>query len=676
MAKQQPIHRLLAGIPNPFLQDRVDSPWQETFQDVPEINRTAFQSCRNSIQAVYQSSQSRGLILHGEPGTGKTHLLQRLRYFTQKEPRTWFIYIPPFSSPGRFWRHLLERFFYDICQRSKEPEVPKGSNLEETFLEEGPGQGPLSQIEEALTRHLMARPLDSTQELAQWWAKICKQDAPGEALFRRLQPTFDRLTVKNKLDPDVMKVIRHYLTWNNRAVAYAYLLGRDLPDEDLATLGVKQSLDDEERAKQAVLTFCRLAGEHFTIILAFDQIEGLQLNPEDFEGLRTYAKFVVDLLSECNNLLILTAMQTYFLSTLDTALRLHASYRDRIAQDESVLTLLTKESARRLVEMRLKTQKEMEDLQRGTKNRSGLWPFRSEEIDKLIPVGGLSARMLIRWARSRFEEIEAPPRPPEDVISNLWDVISSLWSELFEKQLQKPDLRLDEGVYEDGLLRLLQTKSPRGYGVKRGTDKDVQILLEGGKEKIAISVSNSENMTSVARHLGRLQLLASTGKVSRLIFMRDARLPISVTAKIAQERLRELTRRGMQVIRPSAEAYAALNVLRELWNKAAENDLTIGDSAISMGELKKWLTEKTPAPLQELIDACQEIAISSPEALADKLIEILTGQWVISLEEAAQKIALPEKELARLVIEKSEVGGILAGPPPVLFLHPEAISRP
>ena len=204
MVKRDSLQIALAEIPNPFLSDRVDSPWQEAFQDVPEINRTAFQIIQKSIEGVTLGNQSRGLILHGEPGSGKTHILQRLRFYTRKEPRTWFIYVPPFPGPNRFWRHLLECFFYDICQRSKQPDLAEAANLEGGRQEEGgPGQGPLTQIEEALTRHLMNRPLSTTHELARWWADICKKDSPGEPLFRRLQPTFDHLTVRFKLDPDV-----------------------------------------------------------------------------------------------------------------------------------------------------------------------------------------------------------------------------------------------------------------------------------------------------------------------------------------------------------------------------------------------------------------------------------------------------------------------------------------
>jgi hypothetical protein len=144
---------------------------------------------------------------------------------------------------------------------------------------------------------------------------------------------------------------------------------------------------------------------------------------------------------------------------------------------------------------------------------------------------------------------------------------------------------------------------------------------------------------------------------------------------MTQQRLKDLEKSGMQVVRPPAEAYAALNVLRRLWNQAAENDLVIGDSTVPMGELKSWLAEKTPRDLQELIDACREAGAPVPENLSDRLVETLTGQWVIPLKDAAQRMAVPETELAKLIVEIPEIAGLLAGPPAILFLNPEAVSR-
>jgi hypothetical protein len=376
-------------------------------------------------------------------------------------------------------------------------------------------------------------------------------------------------------------------------------------------------------------------------------------------------------MSQCRNLLILSAVQTYFLPTLKNSM--HISYYHRIGQDESNLTTLTRDTGKRLIEFRLATQKEVYELRQKDASLGALWPFTGEDIDQMIPPEGFPARDLLRRARNRFDELKQEmkltPKLPAP------EALSQYWNELFEKQLQKPHVRLDEGVYEDGLLKILQSKSPRGYKVQRGMERDVQILLEGPEEKIGVSVSNSENMTSLAKQLGRLQEIFSQSRVNGLVFLRDARLPISTTAKVTQQRLHELNQKGMHIIRPQAEAYAALNVLRELWNRAAENDLTIGDSNVSMGELQKWLLERTPRPLQDLIDACEEAAISHPKDLADQLLEFLKGLWIMPLKDVAQKMALAETALAEFVVENLEVAGLLTGPPEVIFLNPEAVSR-
>lgn len=670
------LQSLLSGVPNPFLQDRVDTPWQQGFQDVESINRTAFAQCLQSIEQVRQGSQSRGLIVHGEPGSGKTHLLQRLRLCTQKDPRTWFVYLPPFTGPGRFWRHLLEHFFYDLCQRSKIPETPSapGQRIEPDV--EGPGQGPMTQIEEALTRHLVGRPLASTRELAGWWAEICRQDEPGRKLFLRLERTFGKLTVQLRLDPEVMRVLRHYLAWNERTEAYAYLLGRDLTEEGLSRLGASNSLDDEERARQAVLTFCRLAGNCFAIILAFDQLEGMQLTPDDNEGLHIFGNHAVHLMSECPNLLLLSAVQTYFLPVLQKAM--HIAYYQRITQDESILTLLKRDSAILLVEQRLQAQPEIREIRRTHSQLDPLWPLQRIEIEALVQTGGIPARLLLRQAKQLFENKRTakPIAPPvKDRTDRIHDELSRHWVEQFEQEMQLPLTRVDEGVYEDGLLKLLQAKSLPGRQVDRGSGRDVHAILESHGRRTAISISNSENMTSLARQLGRLQDLLKSGAFSRVILVRDSRLPVSATAQQTQRRLRQLSESGNAVIRPGAEVYAALNVLRKLWAKAAESDLIVGDDAIEPGELQRWLAEKTPRPLRELFDAFADGESHGTSGPQERLLEQLMGKWVLPVSDVAAQLGIDEQSLMRLIENQPEVAGLLIGPPAVVFLMPEAVSR-
>jgi len=664
--------RLPATMPNPFVVDRVDSPWQEP-DDIPGINRPAFEQSLRSVRDARATKQSRGLILHGEPGSGKTHLLHRVRRYTRTDPLAWFVYIPAVTGPARFWRHLLERFFYDLCQRSKQAEAVSATGPPSLAdaADAPPGQGPLSQIEEALAKHLVNDPLGGTQHLARRWADICQQVAPGRPLFERLRPTMARLTVHRQLDADVMTALRHYLAGYHRTEAYTFLSGRDLPESALDALGLPGSLDDETRAKQGVLTFCRLAGDPFTIILAFDQLEALQIDPQDMEGLRAYAQHVVELVSESANILVISSVQTAFLDTLRRAI--HTSYYDRLAQDESVLQLLTRAQAFALVEARLKRSPELAQIRASNARGDPLWPLDARAIEQAVPPGGISARGLIRACRKLFDErlgmhpVAPPPWP---------DLLDRAWAERLEHQLAEPLDRIDGGVYEDALLKLLQTKPPPGWRPERGSGRDLHVMLTRGADRIGISISTSPNMTSVSKHLGRLLELVRGGSLTKVIFLRDPRCPITPTARKAWERIRELEQSGHSVLSPPAEAYAALVALRRLWAESAEGTLSIDDHVVPLGDLQRWLASHTPRPLREVWEACQLTSEAVPaDERTERLREALRGQWIVPLDALARAADLPPSEVERVVSEGPDFFGLLGGSPPVVFMRPDTAQE-
>lgn len=220
--------RLLSAVTNPFLQDRVDSPWDAVRVDLEVINRTAFEACLESVRHVRETGRSRGLALHGEPGSGKTHLLQRLHRWVQQRVEEWFIYVPPATHPDRFFRHLLECIVKDLVRQ---------------------GQRELSQIEITLGRQLMNQLGASVDEAVAWWQGIQVDNPPGPALFTFLQAPLEALAWRLQLDPEVITVLRHYLAGLHRFEAYTWLLGRAIREEDVSRLGAWGTLDDEERAK-------------------------------------------------------------------------------------------------------------------------------------------------------------------------------------------------------------------------------------------------------------------------------------------------------------------------------------------------------------------------------------------------------------------------------------------
>src|SRR6516225_7572654 len=76
-------------LPNPFGR-AVGDPLEDGI-DIQEINREAFEACQGLIEDVRAQQGSAALTLSGEPGTGKTHLLGRVRRWLQAAPDNLFV---------------------------------------------------------------------------------------------------------------------------------------------------------------------------------------------------------------------------------------------------------------------------------------------------------------------------------------------------------------------------------------------------------------------------------------------------------------------------------------------------------------------------------------------------------------------------------------------------------
>ena len=105
----------LSGIVNPFGSTIVGDPWRPSPPDVPEIHARVFQTCCSALESVRRQEGSSSVLIHGEPGSGKTHLLARLRQYCRDveprvldplQPETVFVAVRLQTGSQRLWRHL------------------------------------------------------------------------------------------------------------------------------------------------------------------------------------------------------------------------------------------------------------------------------------------------------------------------------------------------------------------------------------------------------------------------------------------------------------------------------------------------------------------------------------------------------------------------------------------
>ena len=288
----------LAGVSNPFRHTVVTDPWHPAESDVSTIHERAFESCRKGLEAVRTEGRSTSILLHGEAGSGKTHLLARLRaLWTTPEameigsevPKVVFIAVRLQTGPRRLWRYLRRSFADDLLR---------------------PSTGGSTQLRRVLL-HRFAEIRPAAGDLELWWQWLNEEFPNPIDLEHTVEDLFERLDPDGQLGRDLCKVLTHLLLERQRRDARAWLLGDSLPEEVLRALNLGQDDEDdddtqEDKARRTVVALCHLAGPKIPVVLCFDQVEALQVHPQDEAGLFAFGQLVMSLYQQTSNVLLIS----------------------------------------------------------------------------------------------------------------------------------------------------------------------------------------------------------------------------------------------------------------------------------------------------------------------------------------------------------------------------------
>jgi len=634
------------GVRNPFLLDRVDSAWDGAFTDVDSINQAAFAQCIKTIDTVRATRQSRGLLLTGEPGSGKSHLLRRLRHAVGAAGKDCFVYVPPVAMSTRLYCELLQRVVGDIIRQSHE--------------------GAATQLESMVVRALLrdGSPLTPMQI----WSDMRRRWPPGPTLFGRLENHFEQLTLRIQLDPDIALVLRHYLSEHRRIDAYRWLTGMSVSEAVLERLGVPRTLEEDADARSALFAISTLTGDTSVLVLAFDQLEGMQLGPDDLDGVRGFGNAVADLLINCRNIAAVSCVQQYFRTDLDRALP--RAHMQRIAQDLGRIDLLRQRDAEALTAARVAANGEL-TAARLALHETPLWPITAEGLKSaLAPYvgGGMTARAVLNAARGLYDRWQGGgdgERARAPVAEGL--------AEQFEaQQAAAAEQPADESTLADGLLKLLDLERPGR--VRRSQFRGIDLEIDQPAGPTGIAVCQTQNMARFAARLKQIGEALGRGVIQRAVIVRDERLSISVGAKVTRSRLRALEDQGQTMLRPGAAAYAAVAAARQLLADAASGDLSVDGDPVSVEEARKWLLGARPAAAFGVIDKLDAAPSDATDELLEKLRATLDGTWLLSLQEASHKAGVDPATTARHLVGQRMVG-LISGPPDVVFLRPEGLQR-
>jgi hypothetical protein len=658
----------LATTPNPFRSSIVSDPWNSLEADVPAIHQKAFARCCEAIAAVRATGRTTGVLAHGEAGSGKTHLLARLRAQIAREARTSgaggrvgiegaiFISVQLQTNAKMIWRHLRRRVASDLLRREA---------------------GDLSQFELLLLHQLAKNNLVDGN--AQLWLEQMRANARGvDRLLETLSELFGRVDSQGRISYKLRLVIAALLLKWHVPEAGAWLRGESLPKAALQKLGISAPGGDEESGEaedqddqdvHVVLGLCGLATPELPMVFCFDQIEALQTHADDVAGLFSFGQMVSELNAATRCLLVISCVQSAFLDTFVRAVR-RADF-DRIrAFDEVTLNPLTPEEALQLIRARLDATPELKRLRAA--QVEPLWPLQKSEILR----GGASraARRLLSHCADLFEsrrngEYGPPiPIPPPAPMNQFLD---QALEERRRKSLEESDPSQTEAILKHGLPALVYL-APGGWRqVAQGVPDDVDLLFEGPGGVVGVSVCNSRHWPSLVKKLDRLNAQLDDGRLRTLALVRDGRTPIGAKAVKTRTLRNELLRKGARWVEPSVEALAALDALRRLLADAQSGDLANRGDPVELRTVQDWLARNLAGELKDLLaEVLPSSSGASPEAvdpLYESVAELLQRQHVISVAHVAALLDREHSEIEACALKHSDRLGVLGDPPAALF---------
>jgi hypothetical protein len=429
---------------NPFGDSAFGSPWNEIPADVLTINDVAFRAVLSELDQVRRGAKA-SIVITGEPGSGKTHLLGRLRKTIGQEFA--YIYIRCNASAATLWRHVRAALAADLLKQ------------------DGGEPSPLQRI---------------------------------------LQQKPDRLDQVSGLS--LRRALSSYGEGRHVHAASAWLRGEALPQPDLEALGIGAERDDEDRsreteAKDAVNGLLDFLAPEPTV-LCFDQVEALETYRGDRDGFHTMGTLISQLIDNHHHVLLVSCIVSAFEDHLDQLTNL--ANRDRWLQKKITLRPIQWDDALKLVAGRLDSSPDLAQL-RHQHPGDPLWPMNPEVLKPLFETTGLCLpRALIQACKTHFESLfgdEVEPRPKlsrEDFLQQEYE------RNLNEARLVVARQGADK-VLGESLPWLLQSNgfSPLGADPERSRYANLAFRNPAGEFAVSLCWCRGNELTGRLRRIER-----------------------------------------------------------------------------------------------------------------------------------------------------------------------------
>ncbi|AFZ37291.1 Exonuclease RNase T and DNA polymerase III [Stanieria cyanosphaera PCC 7437] len=300
----------LQNQPNPFGSSRVDTPFQEHL-DLTSIYNNQFATLKSIITDIKydQNHQSKGVIVIGEPGTGKTHLMMRLAQEVLEVNRLLFIRQP--NNPDAVIYHTYSRILESLIEKVTQSNYTQleyllansfrkiiqnnlidNTNQKDQFILAATQTNPLELYDSLGT--------DGTQKKRDYWQHIEK---------RTLEWWLEHYGGAGYSLEIIKGIIKFcsYSDFNYKKLVTRWLAADELAPEELDKIKLNnwnEEISKENFSLEAIAVLSKLSLLDEPLIIIFDQLEGLGLKHHE-KLLLSFGEAIKEIFTHVPNSLII-----------------------------------------------------------------------------------------------------------------------------------------------------------------------------------------------------------------------------------------------------------------------------------------------------------------------------------------------------------------------------------
>lgn len=555
-----PFDRLNLAVTN-FWADKQDSSLM-----VESIHQDAIIQIEDLLKLLTRDNLSRTILLKGEPGSGKSYLLSRLKRTLNN--KAFFVYILcNWVDSNNIWRHILRYTVDSLIQ------VPEGEKESQLMLW-------LKSLS-AFTRSDIKKRIFNDN----FWEAL---QSDRQKFIKHLRKTYTTAGIYN---PEIFFGVLHDLANPELYdTACEWLRGDDLSEESMKAIKVRNCIDTEDAAKNILTNFGRISTQTQPIVLCFDNFDNMPLSSEGFLDVQPFfnvnTSFHADNLK--NFLIIISVITQMWNRNFDRIFRADKARIDR----EIKLKDITIEQAEALWDYHLKPLHHLAN----TQPESPIFPLNRQILEINYPGGKTTPRSTLKLGREEYQKYKEGLRTKTINTDTTQAEFELLWQKEYNK-IQGKITKLSLLSSSDLIQMLQQSLSAlqiQGIKPKLLTGKYATYSLSyqqsQKQERVGIVWTEDSNMTTFFHVMNACKNVIQNNSCKTLYLVRAGNVGKPNLA--GNQLYRELfTHTHHQHIKPSLTAVHYLATYQSFVNSAKSQELVIGGKTINVQGLESLVRE-------------------------------------------------------------------------------------